>query len=146
MTVGRFLTCGLFALACTAQAQQPTPSPSPTPPVFKVGTSVVHVDAVVTDGRGRQVTDLQAGDFEIETDGKRLPVALSSYVPLVRDGTSASGPAGSLRPEQVSRAIAFVYAFPVVEFHTPSPVSVNRLERNMQGARLAATMLDGFVD
>src|SRR5262245_51159451 len=48
--------------------------------VFRVTTTLVQIDAVVTDSKGRAVTDLTAGDFEVMEDGKARPVNYASYV------------------------------------------------------------------
>src|SRR5689334_9067688 len=39
--------------------------------VVRISVTLVQVDAVVTDGKGKYVTDLQPEDFEITEDGKR---------------------------------------------------------------------------
>jgi VWFA-related protein len=40
------------------------------PPTFRSGTTIVEVDAIVKDGKGRFVPDLTAADFEVLEDGK----------------------------------------------------------------------------
>src|SRR5207247_1242129 len=39
-------------------------------PVVRVSLELIQVDAVVTDGAGRYVTDLTADDFELREDGR----------------------------------------------------------------------------
>ena len=91
-------------------------------PVLRVTVNLVQVDAVVTDSKGKQVTNLTAGDFQIFQDGKSQKITHFSYistaaptpppiapkpaVPAVR-GTPAP-PAMRLRPDQVRRTIALV--------------------------------------
>lgn len=60
-------------------AQQPS-NPPPTDVVFSVTTLRVQVDAVVTDSKGRYVTDLTADDFVIYEDGKPQKITNFSYI------------------------------------------------------------------
>jgi hypothetical protein len=50
--------------------------------VVKITSTLVQVDAVVTDKDGKQVTDLTAADFQIFQDGKAQKITGFSYVPL----------------------------------------------------------------
>ncbi len=59
--------------------------------VVKITSKIVQVDVVVTDDKGRQVTDLSAADFQIFQDGKLKTISGFSYVPL----GSAALPASS---------------------------------------------------
>ncbi len=88
--------------------------------VVKLGVTLVQVDAVVTDKKGRQVRDLRPEDFEIYEDGRRQQITNFSYVstsaedapsevippPSVK--SAAPVPPVNLRPEQVRRTIALV--------------------------------------
>jgi VWFA-related protein len=79
----------------------------------------VQVDAVVTDSKGRQVTNLKPEDFEIIEDGAPRPITNFSYIPI-RSAAAAGAaaralPAGAallsspgLQPEQVGRTMALV--------------------------------------
>ena len=49
-------------------------------PIFRLSVSLVQLDAVVTDGKGRHVTTLGKDDFEIFQDGKAQPITAVSYV------------------------------------------------------------------
>jgi VWFA-related protein len=87
-----------------------------------ITTSLVQVDAVVTDRKGNQITDLQGDDFEIVEGGEVRPVVGFSYVALNSKSPKsaetinpAPSPKGTtppqlhaLRPENVRRAIAIV--------------------------------------
>ncbi|HEY7516061.1 MAG TPA: VWA domain-containing protein, partial [Vicinamibacteria bacterium] len=98
----------------------PQESPPPAAPVVRVTLSLVQVDAVVTDGTGRHVTDLTAADFEIFEDGKRQEISHCSYVSIPRQAAPAPPsrnadlpvpppPAPArLRPERVRRTLALV--------------------------------------
>jgi len=85
-------------------------------PIIRVTVNLVQVDAVVTDSKGRQVTDLKAEDFEITEDGRPQKITNFSYMRLaqpappavaLRPGTVASSPAEAKR-EDVRRTIVLV--------------------------------------
>jgi VWFA-related protein len=80
--------------------------------VVRISVTLVQVDAVVTDGKGRYVTNLKPDDFEISEDGKRQPITNFSYVET-QPATAPSNhtenlPPAPLRPESVRRTIALV--------------------------------------
>src|SRR5580700_10735984 len=88
---GRGLTmntlCGILLGASVALAQQaPVPTPAPNAEkngvVFSVTSTLVQVDAVVTDGKGRNIADLAPDDFQVLIDGKPQPLTHFSYVRL----------------------------------------------------------------
>jgi VWFA-related protein len=58
--------------ASTQQAQER--------PVFRTGTNLVIIDAVVVDGDGRHVRDLTADEFEVVQEGRTQPVRQALYV------------------------------------------------------------------
>src|SRR4026209_2162660 len=112
----------LFLSILTAQfvAQQIPPSPA----VIRIDVNLVQVDAVVTDSKGRPVTDLRTEDFEVFQDGVRQMI---NNVEFVRVRNQASGPSapqvtvtprnsavppppstGGLRAEEIRRTIALV--------------------------------------
>lgn len=64
-----------FATGVTAiRAQSPSTTvqgePQKPPATFRTGVELVQADVVVLDGKGRFVSDLQAGDFEVFEDGR----------------------------------------------------------------------------
>src|SRR5687767_1145797 len=87
-SVGAALICA--AVAAAQPPQNPTPAPHPNRQVFRLGVELVQVDAVVTDARGRHITDLTAEDFEVLQDGRLQQVSTFAYVPT----NPASVPAG----------------------------------------------------
>src|SRR5262249_5729458 len=84
-----------------------------TDDVVRISVTLVQVDAEVTDGKGRYITDLKPEDFEITEDGKPQYITNFSYVadtvrklpPPDRNAPPLPSP---IRPEQVHRTIALV--------------------------------------
>jgi VWFA-related protein len=123
-----------FVIALTpalaiAFAQNPAPQAGPATPaapntVIHIDVNLVQVDAVVTDSRGRRVTDLPSSAFEILQDGK--PQAITNFA-YVSNKPEAAGTASArlaakpkpvkgeipppppvLRPTDVRRTLALV--------------------------------------
>src|ERR1044071_8425055 len=125
--------------------------------VVRISTNLVQVDAVVTDGDGRQVTDLDARDFEILEDGKPQTITNFSYVSLGgpeahatpaparrKDREFIPPPPARLRPEQVRRTLALVVDDLSLSFE--STVFVRRalnkfIDEQMQPGDLAAVIM-----
>ena len=106
--------CGFALLLGTVPlAQQP---PAPTRPadqaVFRLSVSLVQLDAVVTDNKGRHVSTLGRDDFEVYQDGRPQPVVAVSYVDTDDGWVDTSGlpplPVEALKPEDARRVIAVV--------------------------------------
>jgi VWFA-related protein len=55
---------------------------TPQQPTLRIGVTAVEIDAVVVDGKGRHLPDLQASDFELLQDGKPQPITSFRYVPV----------------------------------------------------------------
>jgi len=100
---------GLALLAC-GQGNEP---------VIRITTSLVQIDAIVTDRNGKLVTDLRAGDFEILQDGKRRDVTAFSVVRVATESRPAvlAGkgsipppplPSDGVKREQVRRTVAIL--------------------------------------
>src|SRR5687768_17469627 len=81
-------------LTIASLAQQPSPSPATQPlptqepvirpqqqqeDVVRISINLVQVDVVVTDGRGRVVTDLKPEEVQISEDGKPQRITNFSY-------------------------------------------------------------------
>ena len=121
----------LLLLASSAFAQQtgtppPPPAPQQTPKpedvdVVRITTNLVQVDAVVTDSKGKLVTDLKPEEIEIFEDGRKqkithfslnLEPATATAEPEAKPKTAiTNGPPLSLnrlKPEDVRRTIAIV--------------------------------------
>src|SRR5438876_9652152 len=69
------LVAGLLfsATLCLAQAPQ-------QPPVFRGGTTLVQVDAIVSDAGGQPIVDLAAADFEALDDGRPVPIQRARFL------------------------------------------------------------------
>lgn len=116
-----------FTLLTPVASQQPSaPAQAPEPvkdDVVHITTNLVQVDAVVTDRRGEQVTDLAPEEFEIYEDGRLQQIKNFSYITVETKSNTpapvksksadkftvtAPEPPEQLRPEQVRRSIALV--------------------------------------
>lgn len=88
--------------------------------VVRINVNLVQMDAVVTDAKGKRVTDLNAHDFEILQDGVAQKITNFSYVSEGTNSRAVPSTAGAkidsslpapptpLRREQVHRVIALV--------------------------------------
>ncbi len=125
-----------LVLLCFAEfplfAQQPAPASPPAPSrpeetqdedsegVVKIGTTLVQIDALVTDRDGKIVTDLTADDFEIFEDKKpqtisnfsfvdaRLGEPITLYSKGVKPSSGTPIAPARIKPSQVKRTIVFV--------------------------------------
>lgn len=111
----------LFFFICNfAQTPTPTPSANDENDVVKVSTSIVQLDAVVTDKKGNPVNNLTAEDFEILQDGKPQKITNFSYISRIIDSTATEHtlvpkqdkknqvPPVSFRPKEIGRVITFI--------------------------------------
>ena len=103
-------SASVLTLLGLSPAEPPSDASAPAPPPFVVRISVdlVQVDAVVTDKKGRLVTDLRPEDFEIVEDGRKQPLTNVSYVSLaaLRAGGVEPAPPGSTIPRPDGPAVA----------------------------------------
>jgi VWFA-related protein len=93
-----FVLLGLFC-TLTLSAQQPPSPQNPSPGVIRIDVNLVQVDAVVTDNKGRPVTDLKAEDFELFQDGVRQKINNVEFI-KVKD----QGPGPAPAPQVVTKA------------------------------------------
>src|SRR5271165_3375594 len=106
------------SVLCGQQAPIPAPADQTPGAVFRVTTTLVQVDAVVTDSKGRQVTTQRPEDFEIVVDGKPQKITHFSYVSVAPEAPSVTkkppstpqlpGATPPLRPEEVRRTIVLM--------------------------------------
>ena len=115
---------GLFLGALFASGQQPAaPAPDSQQPatVFSVTSTLVQVDAVVTDSKGHHITDLKPEEFQVFEDGKLQKLTHFSYVQVTPELETAREklspkpvdalpppPLAQLRPEDVRRTIVMM--------------------------------------
>lgn len=110
-----------FSIAGLAQTASPTP-PDEDRAVLKISTTLIQIDATVTDKDGRVVTDLKPEDFEVYENGQKQTITDFSFVSAApaapvepATGKNAAGetvsvplPPIKLRPEQIRRTYALV--------------------------------------
>jgi VWFA-related protein len=127
--------------------------------VFSVTSTLVQVDAVVTDSKGRNIADLRPDDFHVLIDGKLQPLTHFSYVdlssaapppPPVRAAKTTPvlppPPSAPLRPEDVRRTVVLMVDDLGLSFE--SMVFVRRslhkfIEDQMQPGDIVAIMRTG---
>ena len=138
----------LAALGRLALAQQTTAAPET---VFRVTVNLVQVDAVVTDSKGRQVTNLTRDDFEIFDNNR--PQQITHFAYIAANSPSPAAPAGMpaqfggltvpLRPEQVRRSIALVVDDLGMSWESTHPVRIllrKFVDEQMQPGDLVAVV------
>ena len=118
------MTAALFAATLHASPQAPSPSaPSPQapqPPIFRGGTNLVQVDAIVSDPNGQPMTELVAADFEVLDDGKPVAIDRVRFLGAAEySGDTTLAPIRSHEDEEreASRDDVRVYAIVLDEYH-----------------------------
>lgn len=124
--------------------------------VVRISVTLVQVDAVVTDRRGRIITDLKPEEFELYQDGKKQRITHFSFIaaepavatPVAERPSVAAPPVPpvNLRPERVRRTIALVVDDLTLSFE--STVVVREalrkfVDREMQSGDLVAIIRAG---
>jgi len=92
------MCAGVLAASITLVAQTPTQET----PRLRISTTVVEIDAIVTDRQGRHITDLTPEDFELMQDGRPQKINSVRYI-----STDARGPATG-GDDDVRRTVAIV--------------------------------------
>ena len=128
-------------------------------------STLVQMDAVVTDSKGRYVTDLGPGDFEVLEDGKPQKLTHFSYVRIKAEPAGAAEPQATipkptpksaaslppppmaqLRPEDVRRTIVLMVDDLGLSFESMAWVRTSLhkfVERQMQPGDLMAVCRTG---
>ncbi len=97
---------GLILISTSGLPAQQSP-PDRTDPVFRTSADLVTIDAVVTDGDGRHVTDLTATDFEVTVSGKKQELQQAVYVKTAdQPPVLAAARAAAAPPPETSAASA----------------------------------------
>ena len=96
----RWLLAGAVAALAAGQVESP---------IIRITVNLVQVDAVVTDSKGRQVTDLKPEDFEIIEDGRPQKITNFSYIRLASPSQPAAPaptplPRGAVPPPPPAQA------------------------------------------
>ena len=100
--------------------QAPSVSPSQQPPIFRGGTNLVQVDAIVADANGQPMTDLVAADFEVQDDGKPVAIDRVRFLGAAEySGDTTLAPIRSHEDEEreASRDDVRVYAIVLDDYH-----------------------------
>ncbi|HEX7955874.1 MAG TPA: VWA domain-containing protein, partial [Pyrinomonadaceae bacterium] len=120
----------------TTRQQSPAQAPDAADEdeAVRISTNLVQFDFVVTDKRGRQVTDLRAEEVEVLEDGRPQKLTHFSYVSTEPAGDSVAAatpkagtandptsPAAPARRENVRRTIAVVVDDLGMSFQTVIP-------------------------
>jgi VWFA-related protein len=147
----------VFAFAAHAQTPSPTPSPSGDD-VVKITTTLVQVDATVTDKKGNVVRGLNPDDFEIYVNGERQKITNFSFVePPTKTAADGQPKVSSkaekvptlptkLAPEQVHRTVALVVDDLGLSFSAINPVKESLrkfVDEQMQFGDLVAIVRTG---
>ncbi len=106
-------------LTATLSASQSAPQ-QPQPPIFRGGTNLVQVDAIVTDQDSRPLVDLTAADFELLDDGKPVPIDRVRFLGAAEySGDNTLAPIRTHEDEEreASRDDVRVYAIVLDDYH-----------------------------
>jgi VWFA-related protein len=103
-----------------APAEQAREGGPPQPPIFRAGTNLVQVDAIVADPNGQPIVDLTATDFELLDDGKPVPIDRVRFLGAADySGDSTLAPIRTQEDEEreASRDDVRVYAIVLDDYH-----------------------------
>ena len=132
------LVIGLVALLAAR------PLASQQPPVFTSEVSVVAVPVFVTDKAGRAVAGLTAADFELEDQGKKVP--LVGFLAVDATGEAPGAEAGPLMQASARRQFLFLFD---LTFSTPTGImrardaAIRLVRENLAPSDLAAVATFG---
>jgi VWFA-related protein len=102
------------------KAEQKKDDKAESDDTLRLAVTLVQADVVVTDGKGRPVTDLKREEFEVLEDGRLQDITNFSYITLERPAVASKPeavkpgedappvPVSQMRAEQVRRTIALV--------------------------------------
>jgi VWFA-related protein len=136
------------ALSHQASTQQP-----PDRPVFRTGTNLAIIDAVVVDGAGRHVRDLTADDFEVVQEGRTHQVRQALFVtagmpPAAPDSgapTREKPPAPAAATPPVSRGVLSRDAAPAPDARVMAIV-IDDLGLSFESTAAVRSALTKFVN
>lgn len=135
-------------------SQQPAPTPeqkneTSDDDIVRVDVNLIQVEAIVKDKRGKIVTDLQTGDFEIEENGRVHPLDYLSFIPLTENREGVVPSDKRLSRNDVRRTFVFMLANPIIDYSYSSVYgsgvgSFRGLA--IQASQSAAKFLNKFID
>jgi VWFA-related protein len=91
----------------TSQTSAPPSTPAQRP-LLRIGTTLVEIDAVVTDKQGRHLTDLTPDDFELHQDGRKQKITSVRYVHASPAGQAAAVSAANTDHDSLEGATRIV--------------------------------------
>ncbi|MFI5076199.1 MAG: VWA domain-containing protein, partial [Vicinamibacteria bacterium] len=141
-------TC-LLAPGGTARpgAQAPEAQAPGGQPTFRAGTRLATFDAVVTDRKGRHVTDLTPADFEVVERGRRQTVRQVAYVHAVRPDGAPTAAAGADAPAAPAPAMPSASGLPSREqTGRVMAIVVDDLRMSLSSTVDVRTMLNRYID
>jgi len=143
------LAACLLAPGVTARpgAQAPDAQSPGGQPTFRAGTRLATFDAVVTDRKGRHVTDLTPADFEVVERGRRQTVRQVAYVHAVRPDGAPTAAAGADAPAAPAPAMPGASGLPSREqTGRVMAIVVDDLRMSLRSTVDVRTMLNRYVD
>src|SRR3954462_725880 len=123
LTIGALFAATLHASSAgnpSGPAAPPADRQVQPPPVFRGGTNRVQIDAIVTDDNRRPVTNLGADDFELQDDGRPMPIDSVRFLGATDySGDSVLAPIRTHEDEEreASRDDVRVYAIVLDDYH-----------------------------
>src|SRR5947209_4297905 len=127
----RFIKQTVFAvfslyLISSALGQQTKPGSKPQnpeeEPIVRLGTTLVQLDAVVTDSHGHIVRDLKADDFEVYEDGKLQKITNFSFISL--EPRAVAIPATATAPSKPDKYAPPLSSKPVTADHVRRTIAL----------------------
>ncbi len=115
------ISIGLLAMLAARPSGAESGLPEGAPPVIRISVERIQLDAVVTDKKGRHVTDLKPSEIEIYQDGDRQAISEFSYV---RSGAPVGGSAAGPAPAAPSDTGAGPGVPAAAAFPTPRTVLI----------------------
>jgi VWFA-related protein len=99
MWTHRWIPLGaLLVLCCVLVTASPAQQTPPSEGVIRINVDLVQVDAIVTDTKGKPVTNLEADDFEVFQDGK--PQKITNFTFIDVKDSRVTIPAASAAPQK----------------------------------------------
>jgi VWFA-related protein len=115
----------------TRTAQRPQ---SPQQPVFRGGTTIVEVDAIVRDKNRQFVTDLTRDDFEVREDGARQKIE-TFYLVRGPELTASAGRPATVSPPALPAPLAPASQRVIVIFFDLEHIAPGNLDRARKAAQ-----------